>query len=229
MASRRHGRALTCQRAQPHMAQAHAGLARVFARLGQQPAVVQTDHGSCFLGAEGGATAAVPSRLTLWLWGLGIEHHFIPPRHPQSNGAVERLHGGINQAWAGEPGGLAAFLAVWNVGKAPLPATLPPYRGRAGFDWARVWARLSHVQVARRVDPQGKLSLWNHPLRIGQRHAKRTVTVTFDATREVVVIRDEHEVVLAEVALPWLTAEWLWAAVPRTAQRPHPAATSTPS
>jgi hypothetical protein len=209
------------------MARAQAGLARVFARHGQQPQVVQTDHGSCFLGAEGGSTTAVPSRLTLWLWGLGLEHHFIPPRHPQSNGAVERLHGGISQGWAGEPGGVEALLAVWNVDKPPLPASLPAYRGRAGFDWRRVWEHLSHVQVTRRVDPQGKLSLWNQPVRIGNRHRERPVTVTFDAARECAIVRDEHEVVLAEVALPWLTEDWLWADVPRSHQRPHPTASAT--
>lgn len=209
------------------MAVAQAGLARVFATLDRQPPVVQTDHGACFLGAEGGATAAVPSRLTLWLWGLDIEHRFIPVRHPQSNGAVERWHGGIKQAWAGEEGGLEALQAVWNVDKPPLDDGHRPYRGRAGFDWRQVWAKLSQVRVQRRVDRQGKLSLWDHAVRVGRHAADRLVTVTFDAARERVVVRDEHEVLLAALALPWLTEDWLWADVPLPDQAVHPPATST--
>jgi hypothetical protein len=206
---------------------AQAGLARVFAGHGCQPPVVQTDHGPCFLGAEGGAAAAVPSRLTLWLWGLGIEHRFIPLRHPQSNGAVERWHGGMKQAWAGEDGGLEALQAVWNVDKLPLDAGHRPYEGRVGFDWSQVWTKLGQVRVQRRVDRQGKLSLWDHPVRVGRHAANQLVTVTFDAAHEQVVVRDEHEAVLAALTLPWLTEEWLWADVPLPDQCAHTRVTST--
>jgi transposase InsO family protein len=209
------------------MAVAQAGLAHIFATLNRQPPLVQTDHGACFLGAEGGATAAVPSRLTLWLWGLEIEHRFIPVRHPQSNGAVERLHGGLKQAWAGEAGGVDDLLAVWNVDKPPLAADHRPYVGRAGFDWRQVWRKLSQVCVQRRVDRQGTLSLWDHPVRVGRQTANQVVSVTFDAEREQVVVHDEHEVLLAAVALPWLTEDWLWADVPLPDQGTHPPVTST--
>jgi transposase InsO family protein len=209
------------------MAVAQAGLAQVFATLDRQPPLVQTDHGACFLGAEGGATAAVPSRLTLWLWGLDIEHRFMPVRHPQSNGAVERWHGGLKQAWAGEDGGLEALQAVWNVDKPPLAADHRPYRGRAGFDWEQVWTKLGQVRVQRRVDRQGKLSLWDHPVRVGQTAANLLVTVTFDPAHAQVVVHDEHEVLLAAVTLPWLTEEWLWADVPLPDQAAHPPGTST--
>lgn len=209
------------------MRPAMAGLAACCAALGCQPQVVQTDRGACFLGAEGGASAAIPSRFTLWLWGLGVEHHLIPARTPQHNGAVERFHGGVEHSWAGEEGGLAALIAVWNVDKPPLDEGHRPYRGRAGFDWARVWSQLGQVRVRRRVDRQGKLSLWDRPVRIGRAHAKQQVVVTFDATRRRVVVCDERETVLAEVDLPWLTVEWLWAPVSLTDQAPHPPVTST--
>src|SRR5207244_6169195 len=94
---------------------AQAGLAACFAQRGCQPEIIQTDRGACFLGAEGGASAAVPSRLTLWLWGLGIEHRLNPAHTPQRNGAVERFHGGVEHSWAGEMDGVAALIAVWNV------------------------------------------------------------------------------------------------------------------
>lgn len=211
------------------MAVAQAGLAHAFARLGQQPPVVQTDHGACFLGAEGGASTAVPSRLTLWLWGLDIAHHLIPVRHPQSNGAVERLHGGLKLGWAGETGGIDAFLDVWNVDKPPLADDHRPYLGRTGFNWEQVWMHLSQVRVQRRVDRQGKCSLWNHAVRVGRQQRDRLVTLTFDGPRHLVVVRDEREVLLAEVALPWFTEDWLWADIPLTDQAAHAADSSTPT
>jgi hypothetical protein len=206
---------------------AQAGLAGCLARLGCQPQVVQTDHGACFLGAEGGAQAAIPSRFTLWLWSLGIEHHLIPVRTPQHNGAVERFHGGVEHSWAGEADGLAALIAVWNVDKPPVDEGHRPYRGRTGGDWVQVWAKLSQVRVRRRVDRQGKLSLWNRPVRIGRSHANQRVVVTFDADRRQVVVSTEREEVLATTPLPWLTMAWLWEAVSLPDQAPHPPATST--
>lgn len=178
-------------------------------RLGAQPAVLQTDRGPCFVGAEGGARRAVPGRLTLWLWGLSIVHRVLPPAKPWRNGAVERVHGAVEHRWTGEPGDLAALLAVWNHGK-PAPAT-PPYQDRAGFDLARVWAGLERVRVARSVDAQGKLSVWDRPLRVGRPLARRTVVVTFDAERRLAVVRDTQDRVLVERPLPWLTIDWLWA------------------
>jgi hypothetical protein len=133
----------------------------------------------------------------------------------------------MKQAWAGEVGGLAALQAVWNVDKPALAAGHRPYQGRAGFDWDAVWSKLSQVRVQRRVDRQGKLSLWDHAVRVGQVAANQCVTVTFDAAREQVVVRDEHEVVLAALALPWLTEDWLWAPVPLPDQGVHGSGTST--
>lgn len=178
-------------------------------RLGAQPAVLQTDRGPCFVGAEGEERRAVPGRLTLWLWGLSIVHRVLPPAKPWRNGAVERVHGAVEHSWTGEPGGLAALLAVWNHGK-PAPAT-PPDQDRAGFDLARVWAGRERVRVARGVDAQGKLSVWDPPPRVGRPLARRTVVVTFDAERRLAVVRDTQDRVLVERPLPWLTIAWLWA------------------
>lgn len=200
-------------------------LQRLMQQRQEQPAVLQTDRGSCFLGAEGAAHRAVPGRLTLWLWGLGIAHRVLPPAKPWRNGAVERLNGAIEASWHGEADGLPALLAVWNYGK-PRAATTP-YGDRAGFDLARVWAGLAGVRVARRVDPQGKLSLWDRPLRVGVALAGRTVVVTFDAAQRRVVVRNQHETVLGERSLPWLTADWIWDGDPVAEQASDPAGTST--
>lgn len=194
---------------------AQQALAALLAAQGQ-PAVVQTDRGSCFVGTEGGASKAAPGRLTLWLWGLGIEHRLTPVAKPQRNGVVERLNGALERSWRGETGGLEALLPVWNAGKPSTAERLTPYRGRAGFSLERVWARLEGVRVTRKVDRQGKFSLWDRPIRAGARCADRPVVVTFDAARRVLVLRDERDVWLAELALSWLTADWLWE--PVTAQ-----------
>jgi hypothetical protein len=184
----------------------------LMAREGRQPTVVQTDRDPCFLGAEGGATKALPGRLTLWLWGHGIVHRLLRSGRPQRNGAVERWNGAVVRSWAGEPGGLDALQAVWNWEKAPPPAGPPtPYRARAGWQWERVWQGLAQVRVERKVDRQGRLSLWDRPVRLGQRWADRTVVVTFDADRHLAVIRDEHGALLKDVPLPWLTPDWVWA------------------
>lgn len=187
-------------------------LARVMATLGQ-PAVVQTDRGSCFVGSDGGASRAVPGRTTLWLWGLGIEHRLIPVGKPQHNGVVERLHGAIERNWCGEPDGLAALLGVWNYGKPSTSARLTRYRGQHGFALERVWARLEAVRVVRTVDRDGKVSLWDRRVRLGHGLRNRRVVLTFDAARQVMVVRDEREVWVRETPLPFLTTDWIWEGV----------------
>lgn len=188
-----------------------ATLHQLMRQRGEQPAVLQTDRGACFVGAEGGERRALPGRLTLWLWGLGISHRVLPPAKPWRNGAVERLHGAVEHSWTGEPDGLTALLDVWNHGKPPPAAAA--YRDRAGFALDRVWAGLEQARVRRRVDPQGKLSVWDRPLRVGRRFARHTVVVTFDAARRVAVVRDRQDAILVERPLPWLTVDWLWAGI----------------
>jgi hypothetical protein len=209
----RGGRCLHVADCPPRRAAVQAQLARLLAALGRQPTAVQTDRGACFVGAD--AAAALPGRLTLWLWGLGIAHRLIPPGRPQRNGAVERFHGALAHSWAGEAGGREALVAVWNAEKAPARAAAA-YAGRAGFADERVWAGLAGVRVERRVDRQGKLSLWDRPVRVGRAAADRPAVVTFDAAERRAVVRDERGARLAEVGLPWLTADWLWADVPVT-------------
>lgn len=185
-------------------------LARVMAQSQVQPAVLQTDRGPCFMGAEGGGRSALPGRLTLWLWGLGIHHRLLPPGKPYRNGAVERLNGAIERSWMGEDDGLSALVTAWNVGKPDAAEAAAPYVGRDGFSLARVWTGLEQARVTRSVDSQGKLSVWDRPVRVGQDWAARTVVVTFEAPRRLAVIRDTRGTLVVERELPWLTATWLW-------------------
>lgn len=196
----------------PQRAVVQQTLAALMATRGQ-PAVVQTDRGPCFVGPGGGAGRAMPGRVSMWLWGLGIDHRLIPPGKPQRNGVVERLHGALERNWTGEPDGVAALLPVWNHGKPSTAERLIPYRDRGGFQMQQVWARLEAVRIERTVDRQGKFSLWDRPIRAGRRLRDRDVVIAFDAEREVLVLHDRRDVWLADVALPWFTADWLWEAV----------------
>jgi hypothetical protein len=203
-----------------------ATLHQLMRRREEQPAVLQTDRGPCFVGAEGGDRRALPGRLTLWLWGLGIVHRILPPGKPWRNGAVERFHGAVEHSWTGEPAGLEALLAVWNSGKPPR-GTPRPYQDWVGFRMDRVWDGLARVRVDRSVDAQGKLSVWDRPVRIGQRWARFTVVVTFDAARRLAVVRDRHEHLLAERVLDWLTDDWIWSGIDRADDAWHHDGTST--
>lgn len=213
----RGGRCLAVAPAQPRRVQAQAAVARTLARLGRQPDVLQSDRGPCFVGAEA-ARAALPSRLTLGRWSLGIAPRLTSPRRPQRNGAVERLHGALEHRWTGEADGLEALGAVWHHGKQ----VATPYRGRAGSTRDRVWAGWARVTLQRRVTCQGTISLGDRPVRIGRRAAKQAVTLTFDAPRRVLVVRDDHETLRRERELPGLTLDWLWADVSVADQVVHP-------
>lgn len=218
MAGHVQAQCLSCIPTPAQMDAVQAALAEVMASLGLQPEQIQTDHGPCFLGAEERRRLAVPGRLTLWLASLGIAHRFIPVRAPHRNGAVERFHGAVEMSWRGEVGGLEALRRVWNVEKPVLDAAHTPYSGTAGSRLDRVWALLAGVQVERRVDSQGKCGLGGRPLWVGQAAAGQEVTIRFDAARRLVVVRDAHAIVLREVALEWLTVDWLWEPVPLSAQ-----------
>lgn len=196
-------------------------IARVLAGQRRQPEQIQSDRAPCFVGAEATDRLAVPSRLTLWLAGLGIAHQLIPVRQPQRNGAVERFHGAVEHSWQGEPDGLDALRQVWNMEKPSLDPAHRPYRGREGFEMARVWALLSRVQVWRRADVQGKIGLFNRLVRLGSRVAGEELAVRFDAARRVVVVRDGSGTLVREVKLNWLTEDWLWEPVPLTDQAAH--------
>lgn len=209
----RQGRCVLVAPGAPQRAVVQRTLAHLMAQHGQ-PAVLQTDRGPCFVGTEGGASRAVPGRVTLWLWGLGVEHRLIPPGKPQRNGVVERLQGALERNWVGEADGLAALLTVWNYGKPSTADRLAPYQRRAGFQLDRVWARLEGVRIRRRVDRQGKCSLWDRPVWLGRQTRGREVILTFDAARRLLVVRDERDVWLCERPLPFLTEAWIWEDVP---------------
>lgn len=226
VAGQRLARCLACRPCAPQMDAVQAHLAACLAVHGLQPRQIQTDRAACFLGAHGREPAAVPSRLTLWLAGLGVRHVLLPPRSPYRNGAVERFNGAVEHSWQAEAGGLEALRAVWNTEKPALDAAHRPYRGRAGFRMARVWTLLGTVCVGRRVDRQGKFGLWGRLIWVGSALAGQEIEVRFDASAQRLVIQAVRQELRRDLPLPWLTADWLWTPVPLTHQAAHPPDTS---
>jgi hypothetical protein len=142
-----------------------------------------------------------------------------PPRRPQANGVVERSQG-VGKRWA-EPDrcdtarqlqGRLDELDRWQrelypvVGPRSRLEAYPGLRhsGRAydraweaaHWELQRVWDLMAQYLVPRKVDSQGKVSVYNRPYSVGPRWAGRTIWVGFDPGPGSWVFQDEggHEI-----------------------------------
>ena len=145
----------------------------------------------------------LPSPLSLWLIGLGIEVLWNRPGHPTDNGVVERGQGVLQQwvevARCRSPAELERWLA-WAVemqrekypackGKSRM-ASYPKlaHSGRCYettgeariWNIERVYAWLSQGVWARKVDKVGYISLYNYAYAVGRSYRGQTVYVRFD-------------------------------------------------
>jgi hypothetical protein len=155
-------------------------------------------------GVPWGSDDGHPPELACWLIGLGVEVVWNPPRRPQKNGVVERSQG-VGKNWA-EPWTCADAAelqrradetdrlqreAYAGPGERPRWVEYPalahsgsPYRPEAegGLgDVARVTRHLAHYVVRRKVDPLGKVSVYNRPRPVGRTWVGKVVNVGFDA------------------------------------------------
>ncbi len=181
-------------------------------------------------GTPWGATGGLPTALALWLIGLGVGMIWNPPRTPQRNGVVERSQD-VGRDWA-EPGTCATAGQLQGrldqldrIQREEYPAIggrsrLEAYPGlshsgrgydraeEAGrWDLARVLAWLSETAVVRRVDVNGKVSVYDRCHWVGRAHVGRSVWVTLDPETSEWVIMDESGGVLKRAAATELTAE----------------------
>ncbi len=181
-------------------------LRTAFTRWGL-PCQLRVDNGKPW-----GSWSDLPPVLALWLIGLGIDMIWNDPCCPQQNGVVERSQGTAKR-WA-EPHtcGSAAELQtrldeddVLQRERYPLAqgrsrwALFPglAYSGRyREGDEARVWSlqrvcdHLAEYAVARQVDRQGKVSVYNRNLYVGVVHGGKQVCVQFDPEQKQWLIRD---------------------------------------
>lgn len=189
-----------------------------FERWATLPDAIQTDNEVC-LGGQPSDPA--PSRLTLWLAGLGVNHDFIRPNTPTDQAQIERTHRTLD-GFVGLPerrlnlaqlqqrldserelhNRIFASRASDCQGRPPLVAhpellrARRPYRlewERALFDEQRVYDYLAGIPLARKVSKTGQIQIGGQARSVGRAYAEQTVRVQCDAaTREwVVSVADE--------------------------------------
>jgi transposase InsO family protein len=171
------------------------------------PLEIQSDHEDVYVGA---ATSDFPSRFTLWLIGLNIQHVTSRSHRPTDQAQVERGHRTLgDMTWKDEL--FAQVMALqaalddrqqrYNT-ELPVKAAdcdgHPPlsvhptarFSGRPFhpelewvlFDLNRVDAFLAQQVWIRHVGEQGQVGIGYHHYYLGRDHAFQTVTVRFQPT-----------------------------------------------
>lgn len=146
----------------------------------------------------------VPTPLTLWLVGLGIEVTFGRPRQSTDNAVVERSHG-ILAAWV-EPekreglaqlqAGLDEFAHLQRAiypscdGQSRLkhyPELLQPTRTYQRVEDEELWQLqlamnyVANFRLQRRVEKNGRITHFTKQYFVGKQYAAQDVTVFLDA------------------------------------------------
>lgn len=145
----------------------------------------------------------LPTAFALWLVGLGLKVHFNPAGRPQDNGVIERCNG-LGQRWAEVGQCCSAAEAqehldgVDDIQRAYMPSVGGQSRMQAyaavrhsGQAYSRAWeeeqwslARVEEAleaQVAtRKVDAQGRISLYYRTVYVGAKLRGQEVQVQYD-------------------------------------------------
>jgi hypothetical protein len=170
---------------------------QAFARWGR-PEHFRVDNGFPW-----GATGGLPTELALWLFGLEVTVLWNQPRRPQQNGVVERTQG-VSKQWA-EPHSCASpeelqqrlehFDSIQRnrypsiAGRSRVEAfpqlchSDRPYDRRweqRHWNLAHAWKHLAEYVAVRRVDRNGKVSLYDIEHWLGKALVGQTVFVSLD-------------------------------------------------
>ena len=199
-------------------------LREAFGRWGM-PARIRVDNGTPW-----GSAGDLPTDLALWLFGLGVEVVWNPPRRPQDNGVVERSQG-TGKRWSEPPScsspaelqrriddldqiqrqeypsidgrsRLEAFPALGHSGRA--------YRVEdEASSWSRsaALAHLSTYLVPREVDAKGVISLGNRSRYVGVALKGRRVYLSLDPYQVEWLVQDQDGVCYHRLKAEELTTE----------------------
>jgi len=196
-----------------------------FAEWQTLPDGVMTDNE---LTLVGNPTDPFPSRLTLWLVGLGVRHIPIRPHRPTDQAQVERTHRTLSN-FALDEESQAHLPALQQAldrerllhntrfpsrasdcnGRPPLEAhpellhPRRPYRPEwelALFDIQRVYDHLARFTFQRKVNAVGQVSLGRQLYSVGRAWAGRFLSVRFDPRRREWVFYIEKDGEEQEIA-----------------------------
>ena len=200
------------------LCEARATLRRCFARWGTLPARIQTD-GETTLSAQR-RWNDFPTRFTLWLVGLGVQHNIIRLGQPTDNAEVERCHrtvyeyaivghedcqvdklqGHLDQALeellfelpsqAAGCHGLPPALAHPELLQPTRP--FQPEQEWAQFDLQRVYAYLAQLTWQRKSSKTGQIFLGDQRYYVGRAYARRTITIRFDPEHHNLILLDQQ-------------------------------------
>lgn len=162
-----------------------------------------------------GTQSKLPSAMSLWLVGLGIGLIYGRPARSTDNGVVERSHGVLAQ-WA-EPDECANFddcqqRLTWAVhtqreryrladGQTRLQANPGLHTNLRSYDpqqdslqWSFDYVRqyLSEFQFRRKVECNGRITLFANNYSAGKQYAGQYIEVQFDELTSQWVMRTEY-------------------------------------
>jgi transposase InsO family protein len=170
------------------------------------PEIIQTDREVVYIGSP---ERCFPSKFTLWLKGLGIEHRVIRAHRPTDQASVERQHRTLGD-WVWNDSKFEAIKPLQDKlnetrsryneefptqaagcqGEPPLEAypearhsghPFHPALEENFFRMERVDAYLAQQVWKRKVSENGTVSVASENYSVGREHAGQTVAVTFQA------------------------------------------------
>lgn len=175
-----------------------------------RPVRLRVDNGSPW-----GTQSVVPSALALWLVGLGVLPVYGRPARSTDNAVVERSHG-VLAAWV-EPARCADFASLQSrvtwavhtqreryhaVNGQPRVEAFPdlltnprPYAldmEATLWQMERVKGYLSQFVFRRKVEPNGRVTLFANSYTVGRAYSRSHVTLQLNAESGEWVVQDEH-------------------------------------